>query len=125
MRKFFIVLTVLFMACGLCFAKDAKKAKKQPKESATPAAAVQQQPPVINKQEEKDLLIANVNNMRNQELRAAVVQQLLNEEIAKLGNLQSVFCDQYKLDVDKFRKGLYRYDENTGKFEENEAQKTE
>jgi len=114
------------MTCGLCFAKDAKKAKQQPKESATPAAVVvQQQPTVISSQEQKDLLIANVTNMRNQETRVAVLQQLLNEEMMKLRNFQSVFCDQYKLDLDKFRKGLYRYDENTGKFEENEAQKTE
>ena len=69
------------------------------------------------------MLVATVNNMRNQEVRVAVVQQLLNEESTKLRNLQSSFCEQYKLDVDKFRQGLYRFNEETGQFEETEAPK--
>ncbi len=72
--------------------------------------------PVETARQEQELLITNINNMRNQELRVTVLQQLLNEEVTKLRNLQAVFCDTYKLDIDKFRMGQYRYDERQGKF---------
>ena len=68
--------------------------------------------------QQKELLITNINNMRAQEIRVAVLQQLFNEEIAKLKNLKESFCKQYKLDIEKFRKGLYRYDDVQGKFVE-------
>lgn len=71
--------------------------------------------PVKQKQE---ALIGNINVMRNQELKVAVLQQLFNEEVEKLKNFQTAFCNEYKLDVDKFRKGLYRYDEKQSKFVE-------
>ena len=67
---------------------------------------------------EKDQLIANLNNMRNQEVRVIILQQLINEEAGKLNAVQESFCKTYKLDVDKLRKGLYRYDDNQGKFVE-------
>ena len=70
---------------------------------------------------EKDQLIANLNNMRNQEVRVIILQQLLNEEAGKLNGVQEGFCKTYKLDVDKLRKGLYRYDDNLGKFVEMNA----
>ncbi|MDD4980992.1 MAG: hypothetical protein PHC54_07030 [Candidatus Omnitrophica bacterium] len=69
-------------------------------------------------QQQKEALIGNINAMRNQELRVAVLQQLFNEEVEKLKNFQTAFCNEYKLDLDKFRKGLYRYDEKQGKFVE-------
>jgi len=69
-------------------------------------------------QAEKNVQIANINALRNQELRVGVLQQVLNEEGAKLMQMQAVFCDQYKLDVDKFRAGKYQYDTKTGKFAE-------
>lgn len=109
MRKLVFLCAVLTLICiNPAFAKDEKK--------NTPVAAPQSQPTPA--QQEKEALIANINNLRNQELRAAVLQQLLNEEIAKMRNIQAVFCDQYKLDVEKFRNGLYRYDEKQGKFVE-------
>lgn len=74
------------------------------------------QTPVEAARQEKETLIANINGLRNQEMRVAVIQQLLNEEVIKLRNVQAAFCDTYKLDVDKFRRGLYRYDEVQGKF---------
>lgn len=74
-------------------------------------------------QQEKDALIANIVALRNEEARVVVLQQLLNEEIARLRQMQAVFCDQYKLDPEKFRNGLYRYDEKAGKFIEEEVAK--
>jgi hypothetical protein len=85
------------------------------KEAAQPAKATAQE---SKAQQQKELLITNINNMRAQEIRVAVLQQLFNEEIAKLKNLQESFCKQYKLDIEKFRKGLYRYDDVQGKFVE-------
>jgi hypothetical protein len=125
-RKLLIVLVILLVSLNVVLAKDDKaKQKAQPQTRPAPQAQpqAQQAPSVIATQEQKDLLVTNINNMRTQELRVLVLQQLLNEEAAKLRNLQSVFCDQYKLDVDKFRKGLYRYDDATGKFNETEAPK--
>lgn len=108
-RKILVILGAMLLCSSIVLAADKKDNK------ANEQAALQ------TAQQEKDLLIANINNMRTQELRVAILQQILNEEIAKLRNVQAVFCDQYKLDVDKFRKGLYRYDENKGKFVEIDA----
>jgi len=69
-------------------------------------------------QAEKNVQIANINAVRNQEVRTAVIQQIVNEETAKLMQMQAVFCDQYKLDIEKFRAGKYIYDSKTGKFSE-------
>ena len=70
---------------------------------------------------EKDQLIANLNNMRNQEVRVIILQQLLNEEAGKLNGVQEGFCKTYKLNVEKLRQGLYRYDDAQGKFVEMNA----
>jgi len=71
--------------------------------------------------QEKDILINNINGLRNQELRVTILQQVLSEEVAKLRNIEAVFADQYKLDVEKFRKGFYRYDDKLGKIVEQPA----
>jgi hypothetical protein len=72
--------------------------------------------PVEEVRQEKEALVTNINNLRNQEVRTAVLQQLFNEEVTKLRSMQANFCEKYKLDLDKFRLGLYRYDEAQGKF---------
>ena len=66
----------------------------------------------------RDMLISNLNALRNQELRVAVLQQLVNEETAKLLQMQAIFSDQHKLNPDKLRAGMYTYDEKTGQFVE-------
>lgn len=71
---------------------------------------------------QRDLLIANLTALRNQELRVAILQQLIDEETSQLMRMQAIFSDQYKLDTDKFRAGMYVYDDKTGKFVEREAQ---
>ncbi len=43
---------------------------------------------------EEDILVAKINALRNQEMRVTVLQQLLNEETAKLRQMQAVFCGQ-------------------------------
>lgn len=106
------IFLTLAAAVLLCVQPVLAKDKSKVQETAKPA----QQTPVEAAKQEKELLIANINNMRNQEIRAAVLQQLLNEEITKLRSVQEAFCSKYKLDIDKFRQGLYRYDEAQGKF---------
>lgn len=110
-RSFFLVIAVLFLYSGTVFAKDAKK----PIAQLTQPAQAQQD---ADKQE----LINNVNNMRSQEVRVVILQQLVNEEMGKLQNLQAAFCAKYKLDIEKFRKGLYRYDEKERKFIEQKVE---
>jgi hypothetical protein len=73
-------------------------------------------------QREKDVLIANIVALRNKETRVTVLQQLLNDEMNGLRRMQAVFCDQYKLDLNKFRAGQYVYDEEKGKFVEKKAE---
>ena len=109
-QRILLGLVVALLCVQPVLAKEKAKAKEEAKQP------VQAPTPVETARQEKELLIANINNMRNQELRVAVLQQLLNEEVAKLRNVQAVFCDQYKLDIEKFRMGLYRYDDAKGKF---------
>ena len=66
----------------------------------------------------KDILVANINAPNNQEMRVSVLRQLLNQETAKLREMEAIFCDHYNLDLKKFRAGKYRYDANTGKLTE-------
>jgi len=73
---------------------------------------------VSEKEAKKDLLINNITALRNQEVRVMVLQQILNEETSKLMQVQAVFCDQYNLDVEKFRAGVYRYDAEKDEFTE-------
>lgn len=113
-RKIFVILAAVLLSSTVVLAWGEKKDVKK----AAPAAAQAQATTNISAQQEKDALIANISNMRNQELRVAVLGQLLNEEIAKLRQVQEAFCAKYKLDVEKFRQGLYRYDEQQGKFVE-------
>lgn len=92
------------------------QAEAKPRAKAAPA-------PVVKKADsDKDKLIANLNNMRNQEVRVIILQQLINEEVAKLNEVQESFCKTYKLDVDKLRQGLYRYDDDKGKFVESKVE---
>ena len=106
-QRLFLSLVLVALLCATpALAKD--KAKEEAKQPAPT--------PVETARQEKEVLVANINNLNNQQLRVAVLQQLLNEEVAKLRNIQAVFCDAYKLDIDKFRMGQYRYDERQGKF---------
>lgn len=72
-------------------------------------------------QQQRDVLIANLTALRNQELRVAVLQQLIDEETAQLMRMQAIFSDQYNLDANKLRAGMYIYDDQAGKFVEREA----
>lgn len=111
MKKWIFIALVLISVCvnpALLLAQEKKSDKPEKEEIQVSAADKAKQ--------EKDVLIANINGIRNQELRVAILQQILNEEIAKLRNVEAVFSDQYKLDVEKFRKGLYRYDDKLGKI---------
>ena len=112
MRKIFIVLTAVLLFSSIVLAKDEKKNPKQ----ATPAQAQAAATGAITTTQEREVLITDITNLRNQDLRVAVLDQLLNEEIAKLRDVQTAFCSKYKLDVEKFRQGLYRYDDKQGKF---------
>lgn len=119
MRKSILAGLVLALLCcsSVVLAKPEEKKKAE-----TKAPEAIQMPQLDRVKQEKEILIANINNMRNQELRVAILQQLLNEEMGKLRNTEAVFCDQYKLDIDKFRQGLYLYDDKQAKFVEQKQQ---
>jgi len=108
-RRILLVLAVALLCVQVpLLAKDKDKGATQKGQAAVMDPAQQQ----------KEVLIGNINAVGNQRLRVAVLQQLLNEEVEKLKNLQTAFCNEYKLDLDKFSKGLYRYDDKQGKFVE-------
>jgi len=104
---FLSLVAVVFLCVTPVLAKDNKGKKEAKQPVATPVETARQ---------EREILAANINNLSNQGLRVAVLQQLFNEESAKLRNVQAVFCDAYKLDIEKLRKGMYRYDDKQGKF---------
>lgn len=122
MKKFLTVLLLALLCVQPVFAKAKDKAKDK-KEAKQPAQSLAQAGQMDLVKQEKDILIVNITNMRNQELRVAVLQQLLTEASAMLDNVQAAFCNQYKLDIQKLRQGLYRYDEKENKFVEVKEEK--
>ncbi|MFA4888787.1 MAG: hypothetical protein WC628_04350 [Candidatus Omnitrophota bacterium] len=117
-RGIWIVLAFVFLASSAVMAANGDKKKTAAPAAKAPVAAAPAQQQLSPEDMARQELIANINGMRNAEIRVAVMQQILNEEASKLMNIQAVFCDRYKLDVDKFRKGLYIYDDKAGKFVE-------
>jgi len=117
MKKWIFVVLVLTSVC----AHPALLAAQGQKEDKAVVKEENRVPAADKAKQEKDALIANINRLRNQDLRVAVLQQVVNEEVAKLRNLEVVFAGRYKLDVEKFRKGLYRYDDKSGKIIEQPA----
>ena len=61
---------------------------------------------------------SNAAAMNLQEVTVQILGMQYQKELASLQQMQAVFCDSYKLDVNKFRQGRYRFDEKTGKFSE-------
>jgi hypothetical protein len=114
MKKWIFAALVLISVCAnpVLLRAQEKKGDK---------AGVNQISTADRAKQEKDVLIANINGLRNQEFRVAILQQIVNEELEKLRNLEAVFSDQYKLNVEKFRQGLYRYDDKLGKIVEQPA----
>lgn len=111
MRKIILaILIALFLGTNLLLAADTTK--KAEKKTAPLVAKIDKE------KQAKDELVADVNGLRIQEARVAVLLQLFNEEAAKLRSSQEDFCKKYKLDVEKFRQGLYRYDDAQNKFVE-------
>ncbi len=108
---------ILFVSMAAGAATDNKaKAVDRPKDTS---ASVQTQAPAqaLSPQDQaKQQVVNDLAVMQNVELRVIVLQQVLNREVAELRQVQAVFCDAYKLDVEKWRKGLYRYDEKQSKF---------
>lgn len=113
MRHLIFGVTALVLLSTAAIAPAAAGERRQPQ---SPAAQLNTQ--TGTKEEKKQALINNFNIMRNQELRVILLQQMLNEEAAKLRNLQEQFCRLYNLDIQKLRQGIYRYDEAQEKFVE-------
>ena len=109
-------IAVLFLVAVVMLGSAVAALAKEPEKKTEPAPAAQPITESDAAKQEKEVLIANINNMRNQELKVAVLQQVLTEAVGQLRQVQAVFCDQYKLDPEKWRKGEYRYDEKLGKF---------
>jgi hypothetical protein len=99
-----ILAAIICLSCVPTLAKWGEGSEKEPDASKVLA--------------EKGVIISNINALRNQETRVAVLQQFLSEENAKLLKMQAVFCDQYSLDLDKFRAGKYQYNADDGEFSE-------
>ncbi len=110
---------VFITSCGLLFgsvigvrvwAQDEKKDK-----------AKVEAPAVLTEEQRKTFIQqvkANVAAVNLQEVTVQVLGMEYQKELSKMQQMQAVFCDTYKLDVDKVRQGRYRFDEKTGKFNE-------
>ena len=67
---------------------------------------------------DRNLVASQIEGFKQLEIRILVLQQVVSEQVAILQQRQALFCDVYKLNVEKMRKGLYQYDTKTGKFSE-------
>ena len=133
MSKKIVVGVIIYMMLGLVITANTwpwgekSKAKGSQEKNLTEVLPKEQspstKPPAVSEstkeqqlEQEQNILIANFNALRNQEITVNVLQQLFNRELAELMRMQAVFCDQYGLNPDKWRQGLYEYDATSGKF---------
>ena len=114
------VLALLFVV-GMAGVGQAE-AKKEPakaKQKQEPAKQEQKQEPAKAAEKSRaEQLQGDVITLRQQELVVQVLQYQHQKESQALGQMQQQFCDRYQLDAEKFRKGLYRYDEKADTFVE-------
>ena len=104
-RRSFVFLTAvgLFMASPVGI-----KVWAEDKKAAVPSAPTEEQ----RLQQVK----ANVAALNLQEVTVQVLGMEYQKELASMQQMQAVFCDTYKLDLNKFRQRKYRFDEKTGTF---------
>ena len=95
---FFVSVMVLGFSVAACAKDSMSKADDKP--AATNA------------------VVTELRLIQAQEIRLVVLQQLFNQEAAVLKQKHTAFCQTNKLDEEKFKKGLYRYDEVNRKFNE-------
>ena len=120
-RVFYLVLALSLIFLKTSFAAEAK-AKTA---NDAPTAVVTQAISADDKKRIEQTLSAQLQELDNNQARVIVLQQLFNEEAAKLRQQQLLFCDIYKLDVEKWRQGFYQYDSNQGKFVEKQPKPKE
>jgi len=115
MNKKAVVAAAVMVAVVMMVMVNFAQAKDEKGKTEVAAQAQQMQSPA---EQAKAMLVGNLQAMQSQEVRLMVLQQLLAREAGDLRQMQAVFCDQYKLDVEKWRKGLYRYNDKEAKFTE-------
>lgn len=54
--------------------------------------------------------------LQEQHIVVRVLAQQYNKELAELRRAEAVFCDVFNLDVDKWRKDMYLWDEDKATF---------
>lgn len=112
MQRLVLILVILtcLTAVGLevvpAFAQERQQAPSQAE------AALQQ-------------LQTELNALEMQRMTVTVLQLQLTKELNAWRQMEAVFCDKYGLNVDKWRKQLYRFDPKENKFVEVEPTATE
>lgn len=66
--------------------------------------------------EEKTVLKENIEKLRGQSIVVQVLANQYNKELAELRRMEAVFCDVFKLDIDKWRAGQYVFNQEEGRF---------
>lgn len=108
-----LVMSFVFSSTAL-YAKEKKEDKKS---ASVPEGGAKIMTPEETQAElEKQVLINNIADLKIQDTKVRVLGDLYNQELVSLRQKQAFFCDLYKLDVEKFRKNLYQYDEQQKKF---------
>ena len=100
-KALFLMLAMLGSFSAVACAKDSAAKKEETKISSA-----------------KEAVLKDLRLIQAQEIRLVVLQQLFNQEAAVLKQKHTAFCQANKLDEEKFKKGLYRYDEASNKFNE-------
>ena len=117
MKKLFGLFLGLGVLCVFTVVV-ARSADNKEADKAKDTVPTEQKQALSPQDQAKQQVVNDLGLMQNQEVRVIVLQQVLSREAAELRQSQAVFCDSYKLDVEKWRKGLYRYDEKQAKFVE-------
>ena len=113
---FFMISLVGGVLIGPCWAaKETEKAKVSESKGVSQTQEDEQKKAFV------DQVKANIAALNLQGVTVQVLGMQYQKEQSSLQQMQAVFSDTYKLDVGKFREGLYRFDEKEGKFVEQKA----
>lgn len=77
--------------------------------------------PVIDEK----ILQENYANLERQNVVVTVLANQYNKELTELQRMEAIFCDHYKISVDKWRKGLYEWSSEKKEFIEKSAEQAQ
>ena len=78
--------------------------------------ALKMNKPKTEESKKKMILKEKYRNLEEQHMVVMVLAKQYNKELAELRSKESLFCNYFDLDVDKWRKNMYIWDDQTEIF---------